>query len=155
MQNHYDSARHCRAVQPRSFRRVYRFFDATPDRPHSEPDKPVKLQRTTHAVLRSVPYAFGGLWPKMSHQSIYIKIKSYEKATLHSRNSSFQSLQHRRVRGSGIQYPSGIQRRKTTEERGFRIHDRPGGFIWNFTNGCTLPNTRSTAAMSWGACACT
>lgn len=31
-----------------------------------------------------------------------------------------------RVRGSGIQYPSGIQRRKTTEERGFRIHDRPG-----------------------------
>ena len=62
----------------------------------------------------------------MSHQSIYIKIKSYEKATLHSRNSSFQSLQHCRVRGSGIQYPSGIQRRKTTEERGFRIHDRPG-----------------------------
>ena len=29
------------------------------------------------------------------------------------------------------------------------------GIYLKFTNGCTLPNTRSTAATSWGACACT
>ena len=54
----------------------------------------------------------------------YIKIKSYEKATLHSRNPSFQPVQFCRVRRPDRQHPVRLQRRKKAEERSFRIHDQ-------------------------------
>ena len=50
--------------------------------------------------------------------------KSYEKATLHSRNPSFQPVQFCRVRRPDRQHPVRLQRRKKAEERSFRIHDQ-------------------------------
>lgn len=50
---------------------------------------------------------------------------------------------------------AGYNEEKRLKNAAFEFMIDRGGFIWNFTNGCTLPNTRSTAAMSWGACACT
>ena len=97
-------------------------FDATYT-DHFPAGQAGKIAVHTHAVREPIPNTLGRL-ELMKQNFNYKKDKSYEKATLHSRNPSFQPVQFCRVRRPDRQHPVRLQRRKKAEERSFRIHDQ-------------------------------
>jgi hypothetical protein len=102
--------------------RLYRLF-STQHIPTIFPPEAGKIAVHTHAVREPIPNTLGRL-ELMKQNFNYEKDKSYEKATLHSRNPSFQPVQFCRVRRPDRQHPVRLQRRKKAEERSFRIHDQ-------------------------------